>query len=60
MPTSEDERNARILRLSTQRKNLIFALANADLSVEQRSMLLAHLSSVEHDLVMRTGGISAN
>ena len=42
------------------RENIIFALANADLSGEGRAMLHTHLSSVESELIELTGGISLN
>ena len=46
--------------LNTQRENIIFALSNADLSIEQKAMLHAQLSSVENELALLMGGISVN
>jgi hypothetical protein len=60
MPSPEDERAARILRLNTQRENIVFALTNVELSDEQKAVLRAQLSSVEDQLVLLAGEISAN
>jgi hypothetical protein len=60
MPFSNDECAARILRLNTRRENIIFALLNVELSDEQAVALRAQLSSVEDQLVLLAGEISAN
>lgn len=58
MAISGDQLNAEIIRLQTQRDNIIFALSVAAVSNEQRAQLHAQLSSVEDRLVMLTGGLS--
>jgi DNA-binding NarL/FixJ family response regulator len=53
----EDQLRAKIVRLQTQRENIVFALTQVDVSDEQRAHLHAQLSSVEDELVL-TGGMS--
>jgi hypothetical protein len=60
MPSPENDRAARILRLNTHRENIIFALLNVELSDEQAAALRAQLSSAEDELVLLAGVISAN
>jgi hypothetical protein len=52
-----DQLKAEIIRLQTQRENIIFALNVVDVSDEQKARLYAQLSSVEKQLVLLAGNI---
>jgi hypothetical protein len=60
MASPGDQLKAEILRLQTQRDNIVFALNAVDVSNHLRAQLYAQLSSVDEKLVLLTGGISPN
>jgi hypothetical protein len=60
MPSPEDELMAKILRLQADRENLVYILANAELSEQHRAQLETQLLSVQNQLTMLTSGISVN
>jgi hypothetical protein len=60
MPSPEEHLMAKILRLQADRENLVYILANTELSEEHRAQLQTQLLSVQEQLVMLTGGISVN
>ena len=57
---TEDQLAAKVLRLETERENLVYVLGNTELSDEHRTLLEKQLTSVKVALVMLTGGISVN
>ena len=60
MPSPQDERIARIIRLEAQRRNILFALIHAELSDAQKTQLEAQLADVQDELAQLTGGLSLN
>ena len=60
MRSPANELIAKILRLQTQRDNLIYILETGELSDEQRAQVGNRLLAVQDELVQLTGGISVN
>ena len=60
MRSPANELIAKILRLQTQRDNLIYILEHTELSDEQRAQVGNRLLAVQDELVQLTGGISVN